>query len=385
MDIEEGIRSRVEAILTNDARNRAEVISVAGDETLAADPFEEERNLYQRILQTYRNSVSEVNHILEENVGFLSGYYRMVESIKGKDDFEEICGQIAECILEDFGAEYCSLLFLSGAGRQRADSFCVEVVREGQTFVRVHPGENLLGVVESGRIVAGMSEEASGFLNIEDVYKDSRFNTIDFPSVVRSMVCLPVVARGSLAGFVLMSHSRPRFFNDNHIRVLRIVASSIAHIMHLTGRRRQDPAPAEIPPPDTDRSETPGLSIVLLSFQKPGPLHRSLPLDQGHLRQIRECLCRVLAPHESLHHYGEGDLIAVLPGLNSASLPAKVRSLRQAYHEWRSKQSGGPAEIGLSLGFSSCENDGDLAHTLEMASQMMHPDTDEDLGTAVQD
>jgi hypothetical protein len=199
MDIEDNIRSRIEAILTNDAKNRAEVMSVAGDEPMQTDPFDEERNLYQRILQTYRNAVSEVNHILEENVGFLSGYYRMVESIKDKNDFEEICAQIADCVLEDFGAEYCSLFFLPESGKA-TDFFCVEGLREGQSFVRMHSGENLLGIAEFGRIVAGMSEESTGFLNIEDVYKDSRFNMIDFPSVVRSLVCLPVIAHEKLSG-----------------------------------------------------------------------------------------------------------------------------------------------------------------------------------------
>jgi len=382
MDIEEGIRSRIEAILTNDAKNRAEVMSVAGDEPVLADAFDEERNLYQRILQTYRNAVSEVNHILEENVGFLSGYYRMMESIKEKEDFEEICAQVADCILEDFGAEYCSLFFPPSPGHD-INYFCVEAVREGQSFVRMHGGENLLGIAEFGRIVAGMSEESAGFLNIEDVYKDSRFNTIDFPSVVRSLVCLPIVAGGRLSGFLLMSHSRPRFFNDNHIRVLRIVASSVAHLMHLTRGKRQAPAvPVSRPSESACPDESPDFSIVLLSLERQGPFRHALPLERELLRQLRECLNRVLEPRESLLFYGEGDLIAILPGTKAESVPLKVRNFRDVFRQWKAEQGERLPDIRLNLGFASCEDGDDLARVLEMASQVMHPDTDEDLAEA---
>jgi hypothetical protein len=384
MEIDDAIRSRIEAILTNDAKNRAEVMSVAGDEPLPADPFEEERNLYQRILQTYRNAVSEVNHILEENVGFLSGYYRMVESIKEKDDFEEICAQIADCVLEDFGAEYCSLFFLPEAGKN-PDFFCVEGVREGQSFVRIHSGENLLGIAEFGRIVAGMTEETIGFLNIEDVYKDSRFNAVDFPSVVRSLVCLPIVAGGRLSGFLLMSHSRPRFFNDNHIRVLRIIASSVAHLKHLTSTvDRSAAVPAPPPGEDSARPEAGGFSVVLLSFEKPGQLKKSVQPDRETLRGIREYLQKDLEPRESLLSYEEGQLIALLPGVTADQLPSKVRSLRDGFRRWKAGQGESVPDIRLSLGFSAGEDGDDLARTLEMASQVMHPETDEDLNFVVE-
>ncbi len=384
MDIEEGIRSRIEAILTNDAKNRAEVLSVAADEPQLTDPFEEERNLYQRILQTYRNAVSEVNHILEENVGFLSGYYRMVESIKDKEDFEEICAQITECILEDFGAEYCSLFFPPPAD-QETDFFCVEGIREGQSFVRMHSGEKLLGIAEFGRIVAGLSEESSGFLNIEDVYKDSRFNTVDFPSVVRSLVCLPIVAGGRLNGFLLMSHSRPRFFNDNHIRVLRIVASSIAHLRHLTSCNGRPPVFAANPQQAGDELEDSSeFSVVLLSFERQRQTRRTMPLDRETLRQLRDCLGKILEPRESLLFYGEGDLVALLPGVKAESLPLKVRAFREVFRSWKAAQGDRLPGVSLSLGFAACEDGNDLARTLEIALQVMHPDSDEDVEAAVE-
>ena len=224
MDIENRIRARIEAILTNDARNYAEITKTAAmDEPLEADSFAEERNLYQRIINSYRSAVSEVNKLLEENVGFLSGFYRIVENIKEKDDFEEICSQIVDCILQDLGAEYCSLLFHESNG-----PLCLEGVREDRKFLRIHSKSSMLGE-EFEREMTIMVRESSECLNVADVYGEPRFNAVDFPSVARSVLCLPITLRQAPVGFLILSHSLPNFFHDNHIRVLKILGSMVAH------------------------------------------------------------------------------------------------------------------------------------------------------------
>jgi len=112
IDIEGRIRSRIEAVLLNDARNYDEMkMTASGEDPMDGDPFAEERNLYQRIINSYRNAVSEVNGLLEENIGFLSAFYRIAETIKEKDDLQDICSQLVDCILQDLGAEYCSVIF----------------------------------------------------------------------------------------------------------------------------------------------------------------------------------------------------------------------------------------------------------------------------------
>jgi hypothetical protein len=72
MEIEDRIRTQIEAILVNDARNYSEIKQMAEDgEPLDASLPTEERNLYHRIINSYRNAVSEVNKLLEENIGSL--------------------------------------------------------------------------------------------------------------------------------------------------------------------------------------------------------------------------------------------------------------------------------------------------------------------------
>ena len=112
MEIEDKIRSQIEAILVHDAKSFAEIKEMAADdEPLETDVLAEERNLYHRIINGYRNAVGEVNKLLEENIGSLSSFFRIVESIKEKEDFQEICSQIVDCILQDLGVDYCSFVF----------------------------------------------------------------------------------------------------------------------------------------------------------------------------------------------------------------------------------------------------------------------------------
>ena len=56
---------------------------------------------------------------------------------------------------------------------------------------------------------------------------------MDFPGVVRSVLCLPMFLHGASVGYLVLSHSLPSYFHENHIRVLKILGSFIAHLRLL--------------------------------------------------------------------------------------------------------------------------------------------------------
>jgi len=58
MEIEDRIRTRIEAILVNDARNFTEIKNMASDDEPleAEDILADERNLYHRIIPEYSDS-----------------------------------------------------------------------------------------------------------------------------------------------------------------------------------------------------------------------------------------------------------------------------------------------------------------------------------------
>jgi hypothetical protein len=376
MEIEDKIRTQIEAILVNDARNYSEIKKMAeDDEPLDASLPTEERNLYHRIINSYRNAVSEVNKLLEENIGSLSGFYRIVESIKEKDDFQEICSQIVDCILQDFGADYCSLLF-----PESDDRLCLEGIREDRKFLRIHSKTSLLGSREFELQLTRMAEESGECLNIEDVYKEPSFNTVDFPGVVRSVLCLPMFLHGAAAGCLILSHSLPSFFHENHIRVLKILGSFIVHLRMLHKGGSLAPRPIAQTASAQESSEEPdAYSVVLMEFDTQDNYGRRIPLQKEAVREIRPQLQRSLETRECALFYGERDLLILMPGVTAEHLPARIRGLRETFRGWQMEHADDRSNIRMNLGFSVCEGEEDLARTLEVASLVMHPDADEEL------
>jgi hypothetical protein len=375
MEIEDRIRTQIEAILVNDARNYSEIKQMAeDDEPLDASLPTEERNLYHRIINSYRNAVSEVNKLLEENIGSLSGFYRIVESIKEKEDFQEICSQIVDCILQDFGADYCSLLF-----PESDNTLCLEGIREDRKFLRIHSKTSLLGSREFEQELAHMAEENPDCLNIEDIYKEPRFNTVDFPGVVRSVLCLPILLHNTSVGFLILSHSLPSYFHDNHIRVLKILGSFIAHLrlLHQGGHLLASAKPHASSIPE-GQEEPDAYSVVLMGFESQDAYGRWVPLNKEAIRNIRSRLQGILEKRESVLFYGEGDLLIFMPGVSSEQLQARIRELRESFDRWRTDRLEDQRNTRMNLGFSVCEGEEDFSRTLEVASVVMHPETEEE-------
>jgi uncharacterized protein YigA (DUF484 family) len=376
MDTEGKIRSRIEAILINDARNTAEIKMMATeDEPLENDPFAEERNVYQRIITSYRNALREVNGVLKENTGFLSGLYRVIENIKEKDNFLEICSQIVDCVLQDLGAEYCGLV-LRARSEQAGEPLYLEGVREQHKFLFSHGQAALLGSREFAQVVDRLADETADYVNIGDVYREPRFNAIDFPSVVRSLVCLPISEHQRPVGTLILGHSLPRFFHQNHARVLKILASMIAHVHVLTASRgtRCEVPPAS--PPQAIGAETEEtLSVMLLSLESDSYPQR-LVADKELIGRVRSLLSRTLEEKDSILAYEETGLLVMLPGTPEERLPMRAAKLRDAFEEWKAGQGEGERRIRLNLGYSTCESGEDLICTLETASLMMRADED---------
>lgn len=374
MEIEDRIRNQIEAILINDARNFEEIRRMASDdEPLDAEILAEERNLYNRIINSYRNAVSEVNKLLEQNIASLSSFYRIVDSIKEKKDFQEICSRIVDCILQDFHADYCSLLFPDDE-----EILCLEGICEERRFIRIHSGNNLLGSKEFEQELTRMAGECGDCLYIEDVYKESRFNTIDFPGVVRSVLCLPVTLCSHPAGYLILSHSLPKFFHDNHIRVIRILGSFIAHLrlLHYNGNM---PDWSKLDSGLMDEaSENPDANaVVLMHFDVSDASGRRVLLNRDSVCEIRSRIRRILQGKETVLFHMDRELMVFLPGVGSDRLPERVRCIREAFCSWRAVRED-RKDVLLNLGFSVCEEDEDLSRMLEIASVVMHPESDED-------
>ncbi len=382
MEIEDRLRSRIEAILINDARNHAEIEQMAApDEPLETDPFAEERNLYQRIINNYRNAVSQVNSLLEEHVAFLSGFYRMIENIKETDDFQAICSQIADCILQDFRAEYCSFRFVDG---KDPDVLSLEGVRENRKFVRFHSSPSILGSEDFEAKLGQMALESDGCVNIGDVYREPQFNNFDFPSVIRSLVCLPVILHNTPVGLLLLGHSRAQYFNENHIRVLKILASTVAHLRLLTSRQNGNSGSASLRRMESSNpaGESDVFSIVVLDFEERDAYGRSTPPARETVNSVRRRLVRAFRGTGTVLFHDDDELLVLFVGVSADLLFDRISMIRSAFREWKEEQGERVRSVRMNLGYSVSEGEDDLARTLEVASLVRRPVMEDDPGPA---
>ncbi|HYK87689.1 MAG TPA: GAF domain-containing protein, partial [Acidobacteriota bacterium] len=352
----------------------------APDEPMETDPFAEERNLYQRIINNYRNAVSQVNSLLEEHVAFLSGFYRMIENIKETDNFQNICAQIADCVLQDFRAEYCSLRFLNGKSSD-SSPVSLEGVRENRKFVRFHSSPSILGSEEFEAVLGQMTLESAGCLTIGDVYREPQFNRVDFPSVIRSLVCLPIILHNNPVGMLVLGHSRAQYFNENHIRVLKILASTIAHLHLLTTRQNGDspasnPRPLEPPPVE----ENDFFSIVVLDFEDRDSYGRVTHLEKETINSIRRKLVKAFRGIGTVLFRDDDELLVIFVGVSTELLLDRIAVIRSTFHEWKEEQGERMQGICMNLGYSMSEGDDDLSRTLEVASLVKRPALEEDPG-----
>ncbi len=380
MEIEERLKSRIEAILINDARSLDEINRMAApEEPLDSDPFAEERNLYQRIISNYKSAVSHVNSLLEEHIEFLSGFYRMAETIKETDNFSEICARVADCILQDLRAEYCSLLFPERDGPNK--TLCLEGVRENRKFVRFHSSPSLLGSEKFEELLGQLAAESGECLIYKDVYREPRFNSIDFPSVIRSLICLPIVLHNKVAGLLVLGHSRPQYFTDNHVRILRILCSSIAHLRYLTSGADKHP-PAERPS-DSEQSQAEqedSFSVVVLDFEKRDEYGRAVPLGKGAVDDIRRRLSKSLRGTGTILFHDDGELLAIFQGTSAETLPRRIALIRASFGHWQEQQGEEMSTVQMNLAYAVSDGEDSLSQTLEMASLVKRPAADQDQG-----
>jgi hypothetical protein len=365
--IEGKIRSRIEAILVNDAKNYAAMRAMASDEEpLEVEPFAEERNLYQRIINSYRSGIGEVNSLLEENVAFISGLCQVVEAIREKEDFQEICSQTVESMLRDLGAEFCCLYFRpreEWAGK----ALIVEGVKEAQKLLFSHSSPTLLGSREFAQVVDALVEESGEFLNIADVYRDPRFHCVDFPSVVRSMVCLPIRSQTKPSGIMALSHSLPHYFTQNHGRILRILASMISHFLLLTDRRPSAGTGAQSAAEPA--AEDSSLSVILLNLENREP--ESTPSQRERIRSFQRWLARHLEGSEFTLQSGSTGVLIFLPGASRDKLLERSARLRLAFREWNNSCGEKAGRLDLHVGCATCEDGEELTRALEMAGQII--------------
>jgi hypothetical protein len=372
MKIEDTIRARLESILANDARNHLEISISTGDPTGRDELPDQERSFYERIINTYRTAVREVNCRFEENVGFLSGFSQLVDNVRDKNDFQVICSYILDCVLQDFGAEYCSLVFFDADNLP--GSISLEGTREEWKFVTVHSRPEILGSPPIQQILRRLEADPRDPFIVDDVYREPEFARVDFPNVVRCIACIPVISGEKNAGLLIAGHSRPKYFTQNHLRVLKILSGFVSHLHYLTCGKDQG---IQSVGPDLPKSED-VLSIALADFQVSDPLDRWVAPHVSLLSSLRTRLYRAVEGIGSVVFHGDQQLLVLVPGLPAKEMHSLAGRMRQEFLHWKSDRNEALPAVKMDLGYLTCDGDIDLERVLDVIHHKTHPDATEE-------
>jgi hypothetical protein len=228
-----------------------------------------------------------------------------------------------------------------------------------------------------GQILMSVAEEEPAGTAINDVYVDARFQAVDFPSVIRSLLCIPVTLHRKTIGFLALAHSIPCHFNNDHTRILRILAGLLASVRRLTSGKSSEPESLTRSPAVNEDADDGVLSVVLMDFEAPGPGGKYVPLDRETVLVIRKWIAPDLTGRECALFYGEKSLLLMLPGTTADVLLSRIRDFQSAFLDWKKGQSEKWQAARINIGYSTCRADEDLLQTLQAASALMHAEPEE--------
>jgi len=102
------------------------------------------------------------------------------------------------------------------------------------TVVRVGPENDQTSPFKLNDILIGWVIKNREMLFIEDIANENRFPITDHTnSLIRSVICCPLMVKSEIIGFVTLVRSAPKnAFGESEIRLVRIISSQLAHIIN---------------------------------------------------------------------------------------------------------------------------------------------------------
>ena len=184
----------------------------------------------RRFSQELERRVEERTQALAEAMGELTverdrveTLYRITSQLSVSLDLDHVLNRALELVVEAVGAERASILMLdSESGRliHRAALGAGANLPPGGVPTRFHRGEGLAGWVMEQREAA----------IVPDIRFDPRW--IEERETVRgycSALAVPLCVGDEVLGALLLFHTQPDFFNEDHLRLVETAATQVAN------------------------------------------------------------------------------------------------------------------------------------------------------------
>lgn len=141
-------------------------------------------------------------------------------------DFEKTCKAILNAVIDEMGAENCSLMLnhtstgdlVIHAARGREEPGTIYYPEGSSIGKRFKPGEGVAGwVFREGKALV-----------LEDVHQESRYVRINgFGKRVRSLICHPVREKDQVVGVFNLSHSKSRAFSEESMAISAYISQQL--------------------------------------------------------------------------------------------------------------------------------------------------------------
>ncbi len=179
------------------------------------DEVTRERNLYAKTL-------AEANKLYEEKVKELNALRRVGDALRSVLSVRKVCGEIVDVLVEEVGAENCSLMLLD----RKEGTLRLKAARgKRDARARYYEDREPETRFKLGEGVAGWVAENAKPVLIPDTSKDTRFKRAEAGGVdIRSLLCIPLVEGTQVWGVLNLSHSDINAFTEDNERILTIIA-----------------------------------------------------------------------------------------------------------------------------------------------------------------
>ena len=250
--------------------------------------------------------------------------FEIGKAIGSDEDLGPLLSRISEQVCALVGAEACSVLLLDAARQQLLAKAGHGLRSERMDRLAFRVGEGIAGWV------AERGEPAL----IDDVVGDPRFKILDGQRTpIRSMVCVPLLARNVSIGVLTVTSTHPGAFTSHSLDLLRFVATTIALDVENVRLRRvavtdgltgafnreflQQRLPVEL---ETAQQRQLPLSLAMVDVD-----HFKLVNDRfGHntgdavLAEVTRRLRAAIRADDLLVRYGGEEFLVVLPRSDAA-------------------------------------------------------------------
>lgn len=173
----------------------------------------------------YAEVVSELNERFDEKVEELSHVRQIGDLLGNRLDQRAVCLGTVNFIQDALAPENCSVMLIDSEG----DLVLVAARGAFDDAAASYDLDSAEAAFKAGQGIAGAVVESKAAIRLTDATDDHRYLERSGATVLpRSLLCVPLLARGRALGVLNLSDSVPDAFEPKHERLLALVANTVA-------------------------------------------------------------------------------------------------------------------------------------------------------------